>query len=123
MTAPDTKLRLTLVNAQEWTSDVTSTHYRREQWEITGGEVDPAWLRAHPKLVPSSRFSLYVVNGEIDVRLAGYGGDVWPTAWTALFQASTSGRAMVVITDLGLQLRAAALDGASGAFDDARVLP
>jgi len=109
-----TTIRLTLVDAQEWPGSTDGRHYRREEWTVTGGEVAPAWIdavsaqeRRAPGWEPSSRFTLYVVDGAVDPRLAGYGGAVWPTAWPTLF---TSGpRASVEITDLGLRLREAAL--------------
>ena len=73
---------------------------------------------------PSSRFVLYLVNDEIDPRLASYGGVVWPTAWTQLFQTARKGTygAAVEITDLGLMYRAAALYGASDMYADTRLL-
>jgi hypothetical protein len=128
VTEADPKLRLALVDAQEWTSAATGTHCRRECWKIAGGEIDPTWCPAHPRpegWEPSSRFTLYVVDGVVDVRLASFGGVVWPTAWTHLFQArrgAAHGRSAVEITDLGLQLRSAALDGASATFGDTRAL-
>jgi hypothetical protein len=112
----ETGIQLTLVDAQEWKTGVW--HYRRETWLISGGEIDPAWRHTDAERAadwkPTSRFSLYVINGEVDVRLASYGGVVWPIAWTALFQVLRSpGKGMwseVKITEAGLRHRAAALD-------------
>jgi hypothetical protein len=119
------EIRLELVDAREWSGG--GQHYRREEWTIRGGEVDPAWLTAADQRAraagwePSSRFTLYVVDGQVDRRVASYGGAVWPTAWQKLF---VKGRlASVEITDEGLALRAAALDGASDMYADARLLP
>lgn len=124
MKGKDTGIRLTLVGKTEWTS-TSGRHYRREQWLITGGEIDPAWRRHAGAGEPSSRFTLYVVDGEVDFRLASYGGAVWPTAWPELFQGNRrpGSRAFVEITDLGLTFRAAALDGASDIYADVRILP
>lgn len=126
----DTGIQMKLVDVKEWTSP-TGRHYRREQWTISGGEIDPSWHRdsdARERAAgwePSSRFTLYVVDDEVDPRVASYGGVVWPTAWTDLFRATRQGtyQAAVEITDLGLQFRAAALDGASDMYADARLLP
>jgi len=125
----DTGIRLTLVDAKEWTSG--GTRYRREEWTITGGEIAPEWRRdcdARERAAgwePSSRFTLYVIDGEVDVRLASYGGAVWPTAWPDLFQAvrQRTYQAAVEITDQGLAFRCAALDGASDMYADVRRLP
>lgn len=120
-----TNIRLVLVDAKEWTSEGDGKLYRREAWTITGGEIDPTWRRgADARAVgwePSSRFSLYIVNGEVDVRLASYGGAIWPTAWTQLFRPLCRYKRGVEITDLGLQCRSAALDGASDMYADARL--
>ena len=119
----DTGIHLTLVDAREWSGD--GRHYRREEWTIRGGEVDPAWLTDADQRAraagwePSSRFTLYIVDGQVDTRLASYGGPVWPIAWTKLF---VKGRlASVEITDEGLMFRAAALDGASDMYADVRL--
>ena len=120
----ETGIRMTLVKADEWTS--SGVHYRSEQWKITGGEVDPSWRRevAQAGWEPWCRFSLYVVDGEVDVRLSSYGGEVWPVAWPDLFEARGHGYGRAVqITDLGLQFRAASLDGASDMYADARLVP
>lgn len=123
MKGKDTGIRMTLVNAQEWTGG-DGRRYRREQWLISGGEVDPAWRRGEAERAvgwaPSSRFTLYVVDGEADPHLASYGGVVWPAAWPELFQSS--GHSGIEITDTGLMFRAAALDGASDMYADARLL-
>lgn len=110
----NTDLRMALVRAQEWTGTNDSKRYRREEWSITGGEIDPAWKRVID-VEPSSRFTLYIVDDEVDVRLSSYGGVVWPTAWPSLFQAKRQDtyQATVEITDKGLRCRAAALHGAS----------
>lgn len=115
-------IRMTIVDAREWTSS-DGKRYRREAWTISGGEVDPAWRQIAAGWEPSSRFSLYVVDGEIDVRLASYGGVVWPTAWPTLFQGNRrpGSRAFVEITDQGLRLRADAIVGTSDAIADARL--
>jgi len=120
----DTGIRMMLVDAKEWTS-TSGRRYRREQWTIVGGEIDPAWRRHAGAGEPSSRFTLYVVDGEVDFRLASYGGAVWPTAWCALFRATRQGtyQSAVEITDEGLMFRAAALDGASDMYADVRLLP
>jgi hypothetical protein len=117
----DTGIRMTFVSSTEWTSG--GRHYRREQWTIAGGEIDPAWRRHAGAGEPSSRFTFYVIDGEVDPRLASYGGAVWPTAWSALFQGNCrpGSRAFVEITDEGLMLRAATLDGASDMYADARL--
>ncbi len=125
----DTNIRLVLVDSKEWTGTNDGKRYRREEWTITGGEIAPAWRRtddARERAVgwePSSRFTLYVIDGEIDVRLASYGGVVWPTAWPELFQAIRQGtnQAAVEITDTGLMFRAAAIDGASDMYADVRL--
>ena len=125
----DTHIKLALVDAKEWTSN--GRHHRREEWLISGGEIDPSWRRGSIEREraagwePSSRFTLYVVDGEVDVRLASYGGVVWPTAWSELFEAVRQGtyQAAVEITDTGLMCRAAALYGASCADADVRLLP
>lgn len=118
-----TGIRLTLVDAKEWTG-IDGRFHRREQWTIEGGEIDPAW-RPRSGEKPSSRFTLYVVDGEVDLRLASYGGTVWPTAWPDLFCGNRrpGSRAFVEITDEGLMLREAALHGASCVDADARLLP
>jgi hypothetical protein len=117
---------MTLVDAKEWTGTSDGKRYRREEWSITGGEIDPSWRDERSQAAgwePSSRFTLYVVDGEVDPRLSSYGGVVWPTAWPELFQAvrQRTYQAGVEITDLGLQFRAAALDGASDMYADARL--
>jgi hypothetical protein len=122
----DTGIQLTLANSKEWSRD--GQHFRREEWTITGGEIDPTWLptvRAAGGGEPSSRFTLYVIDGEVDPQLASYDGVVWPTAWPALFRAFRQGRhqAVVEITDKGLEFRAAALHGASDMYADVRLLP
>lgn len=116
-----TGIRLTLVDVKEWTG-TDGRHHRREQWMIKGGKIDPSWLRPTDTHEPSSRFALYVVNGEVDPRLASYGGSVWPTAWPTLFRPLCRYKRGVEITDLGLQFRAAALDGASDMYADAKLL-
>ncbi len=117
----DTGIRLTLVDAKAWT-DANGRCYRREQWTIVGGEVDPTWRRvAVAGWEPSSRFALYVVDGEVNPRLASYGGDVWPTAWPALFRPLCRYKRGIEITDEGLMFRAAALCGASDMYADARL--
>ena len=120
----DTGIRLTLGSTREWKGH-DGHNYRREQWTITGGDVDPSWRRkSDPEAgwEPSCRFTLYVIDGEVDVRLASYGGVVWPVAWTKLFEARGQGYGRcVAITDLGLQFRSAALDGASDMYADARL--
>lgn len=127
MKGTDTGIRMTLVDANEWTGTSDGKLYRHESWLISGGEVDPAWRRGEAERAagwePSSRFSLYIVDGEIDPRLASYGGVVWPTAWPELFCANRppNGRAFVEITDQGLMFRSAALDGASDMYADARL--
>jgi hypothetical protein len=111
VTAIDTPLKMDLISVTEWT-DRGHTH-RREHWAIMGGEIDPAWRKSmrgeHRE--PSSRFTLYIVDDVIDRRLASYGGVVWPTAWTDLFQSNRQpgSRAFVEITDEGLRFRDAAL--------------
>jgi hypothetical protein len=110
--------RMTIGTTREWQGG-DGRHYRSEQWTITGGEVDPSWRRGADALgykpssrlwQPSSRFTIYVVDGEVDVRLVSYGGVVWPTAWTKLFQVRGKGYGRAtIITDEGLLLRAAAL--------------
>lgn len=121
----NTGIRMTLVDAKEWTDTSDGKRYRREQWTITGGEIDPSWRRSSTARAaggkPSSRFTLYVVDGEVDVRLAGYGGVVWPTAWPLLFQPLCRYKRGVEITDQGLMFRAAALDGASDMYADVRL--
>lgn len=101
-------VRLTLEDAQEWSSP-DGRSFRREAWIIAGGEVDRIWLgavpiadRNAPSWEPTSHFTLYVIGGTVDRRLAGYGGAVWPAAWPKLFDGSE-------ITVLGLLLREAAL--------------
>ena len=129
MRGTDTGIRLVLADAQEWTG-ADGRRHRREAWTITGGEIDPSWRRPTDAREhaagwePSSRFVLYLVNDEIDPRLASYGGVVWPTAWTQLFQTARKGTygAAVEITDLGLMYRAAALYGASDMYADTRLL-
>lgn len=124
----DTGIRLALVKASEWTGTDGRRH-RREEWTITGGEIAPAWRRdadARERAAgwePSSRFTLYVVDDEVDPRLASYGGVVWPTAWSELFCATRQGtyQAAIEITDTGLSFRAAALHGASDMYADARL--
>ncbi len=128
--AANTGIRMTLIRSQEWTG-TDGRHHRREEWTITGGEIASAWRRSADASEraagwePSSRFALYEVDGEVDPRLAGYGGAVWPTAWPELFQAVRQGtyQAAVEITDLGLSFRAAAFSGASDMYADARLLP
>lgn len=128
MSGTNAGIRLVLVHSREWTAD-DGRHHRREEWTISGGEIDPRWRRdadARERAEgwePSSRFTLYVVDGEADPRLASYGGVVWPTAWPKLFQAVRQGtqQSAVEITDEGLMLRAAALDGASDMHADARL--
>lgn len=120
-------VRLVLCNAREWTS-ADGKHYRHEEWTIAGGEIDPRWRNnasRAPGWEPTSRFTLYVVDGEVDVRLASYGGNVWPPAWTALFRSVRQGtyQAAIEITDAGLSFRDAALHGASCADADTLLLP
>jgi len=126
MKGKDTGIRMTLVAANEWTGGSDGKRYRREEWTITGGEIDPAWLDPRAQAAgwePSSRFTLYIVDGEIDPRLASYGGVVWPTAWPKLFAAvrQRTYQAAVEITDQGLMFRSAALDGASDMYADVRL--
>jgi hypothetical protein len=122
----DTGIRMTLVDAKEW-AGVDGKQHRREQWSIRGGKIDPTWQRAGSRGAagwePSSCFTLYLIDGEIDPRLASYGGVVWPTAWSELFQSVRQGtyQAAVEITDRGLMCRAAALYGASCADADVRL--
>lgn len=126
----NTGIRMTLGLTREWTGG-DGRHYRSEQWTITGGEVDKSWRSSadalgykpsSPFWEPSSRFTLYVVDGEVDVRLVSYGGAVWPVAWTKLFETRGQGYGRAtVITEEGLMLRAAALDGASDMYADVRL--
>jgi len=44
MKGKNTGIRLSLVKANEW-NGADGRHHRREEWTITGGEVDPAWRR------------------------------------------------------------------------------
>lgn len=117
-----TPLRFTLVNAMEWTGPMDGKSYRREEWTITGGEIDPAWCRGGNTSEPSSRFTLWIVDGEVDPRLSSYGGAVWPPAWSKLFEVRGHGyQRGVAITDEGLMCRAAALYGASDMYADVRL--
>lgn len=105
------RIRLTLGNTLECPG-TDGRHYRREEWTITGGEIDPSWRYEADSAGrgPSSCFTLYVIDGKVDRRLAGYGGAVWPIAWSKLF---TSGSlASLEITDLGLDYRNTALQHA-----------
>ena len=114
MSAISSQLRLVLTSAGEWTGS-DGRHHRREEWSLAGGEIDPAWRKDAPETwEPSCRFTLYIVDGDVDRRLASYGGAAWPTAWRDLFEAKRPGTyaASVDITDQGLSLRAATL-GAS----------
>jgi hypothetical protein len=124
---------MTLGNTRAWKGD-DGRQYRSEQWTITGGEVDPSWRRKMNSLgedvgsydaewEPSSHFTLYVVDGEVDVRLVSYGGVVWPIAWPQLFETrgEQGWNSCVAITDLGLQFRSAALHGASDMYADVRL--
>lgn len=132
MKGTNTGVRMTLGNTREWKGG-DGRHYRSEQWTITGGEVDPSWRRkvnargqdvstAEAGWEPSSRFTLYVIDGEVDARLVSYGGVVWPVAWTELFETCGHGlQRGVAITDLGLQFRSAALHGASDMYADVRL--
>jgi hypothetical protein len=104
---------LKLTSAHEHLGCSDGKKYRREEWTITGGEIDPAWRRSlagtqHEHADPSCRFSLYIVDDVIDSRLSSYGGVVWPTAWTDLFVPHQLRG--VEITEQGLALRAAALE-------------
>lgn len=102
---------LTLTKAGEWTADDGRQH-RHEEWSLVGGEIDPDWRKGQAdNWEPSCRFTLYIVDGVIDRRLASYGGAAWPTAWRDLFEAKRPGTyfASVDITDKGLSLRASAL--------------
>jgi hypothetical protein len=130
--ATNTGIRMTLGEAREW-KGVDGKLYRSEQWTIIGGEVDPSWQRkvnsrgqdvgSHEAgWEPSSRFTLYVIDGEVDARLVSYGGVVWPIAWTQLFETRGQGYSRcVAITDQGLMFRAAALEGASDMYADVRL--
>lgn len=124
MKGKNTGIRLALVQSREWLG-LDGRRHRREEWTITGGEIDPLWRRDASPWEPSSRFTLYVIDGEVDPRLASYGGVVWPTAWPELFEAVRQGtcQAAVEITDEGLMFRSAALYGASCADADVRLLP
>jgi hypothetical protein len=106
----DTGIQMTRVGSREWVS-TNGKRQRREEWTIIGGEIDPTWSIAAGGREPSSRFTLYVVDGKVDVRLASYGGVVWPTAWPELFKATHQGtyQAAIEITDLGLVYRDATL--------------
>ena len=124
----NTGIRMVLTSAREWTGTDGKRH-RREEWTITGGEIDPAWRRSTDDREsaagwePSGRFTLYIVDGEVDPRLASYGGVVWPTAWPDLFASrGRDSHKSVEITDLGLSCRAAALYGASCSDADVRLL-
>ena len=124
-----TGIRMTLTSAHEWTGTDGRRH-RREEWTITGGVIDPAWRRSTDGREsaagwePSSRFTLYVIDDEVDPRLGSYGGVVWPPAWPDLFASRGRGyHKSVEITDLGLSFRAAALYGASCSDADVRLLP
>jgi len=101
-------LQMTLIDAKEWTSTSDGKAHRHERWKISGGDIAPEWRR--PGREPWCEFTLYVRDDEVDVWLASYGGEVWPTAWPELFQAGRG--AAVKITDTGLVYRAAALYGA-----------
>lgn len=126
MTGTDTGIFLALVGKQEWIG-ADGRHYRREDWTIRGGcdDLDPSWRRwIGDDQEPSSRFTLYVINGEVDARLASYGGAVWPTAWPKLFVSAgrLGGRSGIETTDQLLEYREAALHGASDTYADARIL-
>ena len=110
-----TDIRMTLVDKHEWRG-TDGQRYRREEWMLRGGEVDPVWCRdadgreRAEDWEPSCCFTLVAIDGAVDRRLARYSGAAWPTAWPALFKGGRFGFAAVVaITDLGLQLRDAAL--------------
>lgn len=101
---------LTLTQASEWSSG--DHRHRREEWSLVGGDIDPDWRKGQAdNWRPSCRFTLYIVDGNVDRRLASYGGAAWPTAWRDLFEPKHPGTyfASVDITDKGLSLRAAAL--------------
>ncbi len=49
-------------------------------FRIEGGDIAPEW---NPRGVPWCQFTVY--HG--DDRIASYGGEVWPMAWPALFEA------------------------------------
>lgn len=109
---------LKLTSAHEHFGCNDGKKYRREEWTITGGEIDPSWRLAgtrHERPAdwePSSRFTLWIVDDQIDVRVASYGGVVWPTAWPDLFATRPMDiphRAGVEITEQGLALRSTAL--------------
>lgn len=117
---------MTLLGVREWTSGDGWPVHRREEWTISGGEIDPTWWRdadvreGVAGWKPSSRYTLYVVDDEVDPRLASYGGAVWPTAWPQLFRAIRIG---IEITDAGLKFRNAALHGAFDIYADVGLLP
>ena len=99
-----------LTKVEEWTG--FGHQHRREEWSIEGGEIDPCWRKGQADdWTPCCRFTLYIVDGSLDRRLASYGGAAWPLAWRDLFEAKHPGTyaASVNITDEGLALRAQAL--------------
>ena len=104
--------RLVLTCASEWNGTSDGRRYRREEWSLIGGDIDPAWRKGQADdWKPWCRFTLYIVNANLDRRLSSYGGSAWPTAWPELFEAKRQGTyaASVDITDKGLALRAATL--------------
>ncbi len=106
-------IQLALVSAPlEWRGPDGRQH-RREEWSIRGGEVEPTWQRNLCGQEPASRFTLYIIDGAVDPRLASYGGVVWPTAWPELFVGAgrLGGRSGIEVTDLLLEYREAALHG------------
>ena len=109
-TKPVLPLQLALTNVQEWAG--FGHRHRREEWSLEGGEIDPAWRKGQADdWKPRCRFTLYIVDGNLDRRLASYGGAAWPLAWRDLFEAKHPGTyaASVNITDEGLARRAQAL--------------
>lgn len=110
MSEQATSPRLDLTGVSEWTG--FGHHYRQEEWAIEGGEIDPAWRKGQTdEWKPWCRFTIYIVDGNLDRRLASYGGAAWPLAWRNLFEENNPGTygASVNITDKGLALRTAVL--------------
>lgn len=70
---------VTVIERYEWTSD--GKPYVNTRYRIEGGETGNGW-KARPGEVAWCEISM---GADEDERVGGYGGEVWPTAWPALF--------------------------------------
>lgn len=96
-----------LIERAAWTSE---RNHVRERFEIWGGDVTEEWAKS--LRVPSAPWCAVTIWDEGD-EIVGWGGEVWPGAYPALFHIEGQpGRQRTTLTDVGREVFARAREQA-----------